>query len=81
MLVLNEPTRGVDVGARVEIHRYLRGEADAGAAILWVTSEVEEAVLVSDRLLVMRDGAIVGELTGGSKTQGNALSLATKEAA
>lgn len=81
VLVLNEPTRGVDVGARVEIHRYLRGEADDGAAILWVTSDVEEAVLVSDRLLVMRDGAIVGELTGAAKTQANALSLATTEAA
>jgi ribose transport system ATP-binding protein len=79
VLVLNEPTRGVDVGARFEIHRYLRAEADAGAAILWVTSDVEEAVLVSDRLLVMRDGAITGELSGPAKTQANALSLATKE--
>ena len=81
VLVLNEPTRGVDVGARAEIHRYLRDEADAGAAILWVTSDAEEAVLVSDRLLVMRDGAIVGELFGSAMTQGNALMLATKEAA
>jgi ribose transport system ATP-binding protein len=81
VLVLNEPTRGVDVGARVEIHRYLSSEANAGAAILWVTSDVEEAVLVSDRLLVMRDGAIVGELTGAAKTQANALHLATREAA
>jgi ABC-type sugar transport system ATPase subunit len=81
VLVLNEPTRGVDVGARAEIHRYLRGEADAGAAILWVTSDAEEAVVVSDRLLVMRDGAIVGELTGSDMTQRNALMLATKEAA
>jgi len=81
VLVLNEPTRGVDVGARVEIHRYLSAEANAGAAILWVTSDVEEAVLVSDRLLVMRDGVIVGELTGAAKTQANALHLATQEAA
>ncbi|MCP9486030.1 MAG: sugar ABC transporter ATP-binding protein [Gaiellaceae bacterium MAG52_C11] len=81
VLVLNEPTRGVDVGARAEIHRYLRNEADAGAAILWVTSDAEEAVLVSDRLLVMRDGAIVGELSGPAMTQTNALMLATKEAA
>jgi ABC-type sugar transport system ATPase subunit len=81
VLILNEPTRGVDVGARVEIHRYLSSEANAGAAILWVTSDVEEAVLVSDRLLVMRDGVIVGELTGAAKTQANALHLATQEAA
>jgi ABC-type sugar transport system ATPase subunit len=81
VLVLNEPTRGVDVGARVEIHRYLSSEANAGAAILWVTSDVEEAVLVSDRLLVMRDGVVVGELTGTAMTQANALHLATQEAA
>lgn len=81
VLVLNEPTRGVDVGARAEIHRYLRSEADAGAAILWVTSDAEEAVVVSDRLLVMREGAIVGELSGSTMTQRNALTLATQEAA
>jgi ABC-type sugar transport system ATPase subunit len=81
ILVLNEPTRGVDVGARAEIHRYLREEAkERGTAVLWVTSEVEEAVLVSDRILVMRDGVVVGELHGDAKTQANALALATEEA-
>jgi ribose transport system ATP-binding protein len=77
ILVLNEPTRGVDVGARAEIHRYLRDEAQRGVAILWVTSDVEEAVLVSDRLLVMRDGRIVGELQGETMGQRRALALAT----
>src|SRR5581483_908432 len=49
VLGLQEPTRGVDVGARYEIHQYLRSIAEQGTAILWVTTDVEEAVLVADR--------------------------------
>jgi ABC-type sugar transport system ATPase subunit len=77
VVVLNEPTRGVDVGARLEIHRFLRDIASDGAAVLLVTSDIEEAVAVSDRLLIVRDGAIRGELRGPEKTQGAALRLAT----
>src|SRR5690606_18329438 len=69
--------RDPSVGARLEIHRLLRDVAVRGAAILLVTSDIEEAVAVSDRLLVMRDGAIQGELLGAEKTQGQALRLAT----
>jgi ribose transport system ATP-binding protein len=81
LLVLNEPTRGVDVGTRAQIHRYLKDEARRGTAVLWVTSDVEEAVLVSDRILVMRDGRLVGELTGSSISQARALALAAGEEA
>ena len=77
-LVLHEPTRGVDVGARIDIHRLLAGVADEGCATLVVTSDVEEAVTVSDRLIVIRDGRIVGQLTGEAMTQTNAISLATE---
>jgi ABC-type sugar transport system ATPase subunit len=77
VLVLNEPTRGVDVGTRLQIHDYLRNEARDGRSVLWVTSDVEEAVTVSDRLLIMRDGALVGELTDEAMSQARALSLAT----
>jgi ribose transport system ATP-binding protein len=80
-LVLNEPTRGVDVGTRAQIHQYIKQEARGGTSVLWVTSDIEEAVLISDRLLVMRDGSIVGELTGSARTQANALALATGEVA
>jgi ribose transport system ATP-binding protein len=80
IFVLQEPTRGVDVGARVEIHKFLRELALGGAAILLVTSDVEEAVLVSDRLLIMREGSLVGELKGSTKTQSRALALATAAA-
>jgi len=62
LLVLHEPTRGVDVGARQELHRLVRKVADDGAAILLVSSDIEEAVLLSDRLHVMRGGRIVHEI-------------------
>lgn len=81
VLVLQEPTRGVDVGARFEIHQYLRSLAEQGTAILWITTDVEEAVLVADRLVVVREGAIVAELTGKAKTQGQAVAMAAKDVA
>ncbi|KRB78481.1 hypothetical protein ASE01_04250 [Nocardioides sp. Root190] len=73
VLVAHEPTRGVDVGARREIHDALRALSDAGTAVLVVTSDVEEVVDVSDRVLVIRDGRIVGELIGEHITQDNAV--------
>ena len=81
VFALQEPTRGVDVGARVELHHFLRDLAANGVGVLMVTTDVEEAVLVTDRLLVMRDGAVVAELAGEEKTQGRALELAAGEAA
>jgi ribose transport system ATP-binding protein len=81
VLVLQEPTRGVDVGARVEIHHFLRSIAAQGTAVLWVTTDVEEAVLIADRLVVLREGTVVAELIGQKMTQGKALELATKDAA
>jgi len=81
VFALQEPTRGVDVGARVELHRFIRDVAAKGVGLLVVTTDVEEAVMLTDRLLVMRDGAIVAELVGESKTQGRALAFAAGEAA
>ena len=81
LLVLQEPTRGVDVGARVEIHRFLADIARRGCAVLLVTSDVEEAVVLSHRLIIMRDGSITGELSGPTKTQANAIALAAGKAA
>jgi ABC-type sugar transport system ATPase subunit len=62
VLVLQEPTRGVDVGARLELHRLLRALADEGTGQLLVTSDIEEAVGLSDRLLIVRDGRVVHEI-------------------
>lgn len=81
ILVLHEPTRGVDVGARAQIHALLRDTAAGGAAILAVTSDLEEAVLLADRLLIIRNGRIVRELSGEDRTQAAALSAATSVAA
>jgi ABC-type sugar transport system ATPase subunit len=75
-LVLHEPTRGVDVGARGQIHAFLRGIARGGCPTLVVTSDIEEAVDLCDRLLVVREGRIVGELSGADKTQAAAATLA-----
>ena len=62
VLIVDEPTRGVDAGAREEIHSVLRGLAARGAAVLAITSDLEEAFALSDRLLVMREGRITGAL-------------------
>ncbi len=78
VLVLHEPTRGVDIGARVQILRELRGLAAEGVACLVVSSDVEEVATVCDRVLVMRDGSIVSELRGEDVTQENALQFATR---
>jgi ribose transport system ATP-binding protein len=68
VLVVDEPTRGVDVGARAEIYAVLRSLADEGLGVLIITSDLAEALAVCDRLLVMRAGRIVGELVGDNRT-------------
>jgi general nucleoside transport system ATP-binding protein len=62
LLLVSQPTRGVDIGAIEFIHRKLIGLRDAGSAILLVSAELEEVTALADRLLVIRDGAIVGEV-------------------
>ena len=61
VLILDEPTRGIDVGARFEIYQLIRQLADRGAGILVISSEIEELIGISDRILIMRRGDIVGE--------------------
>lgn len=77
VLVLHEPTRGVDIGARLQIHEHLRELASAGMACLLITSDVEEVVAVSDRILVMRDGLVTAELRGADRSQQNTIAYAT----
>ena len=73
VLVLIEPTRGVDVGARQDIYAALRKLAEAGVAVLIATSDYEEAVQVADRVYVMAKGRMVTELTGSAVTSGRLL--------
>jgi ABC-type sugar transport system ATPase subunit len=75
VLIADEPTRGVDVGARAEIYNALRGLAAKGTAVLVITSDLSEAMALCDRLLVMREGRIVGELAGSDRTPERAASL------
>ena len=65
VLVLHEPTRGIDVGAKAEIYAILRGIAAEGVAIILITSEIAELIVNADRVLVMRNGRISGDLTAG----------------
>jgi ribose transport system ATP-binding protein len=69
VLILDEPTRGVDVGARAEIHRLIRTLAAEGMAVLVISSEPEELPDMCDRALVMAEGRIVGELAGEELTR------------
>ncbi len=77
VLLLDEPTRGVDVGARLEIHRRLAALAGDGLAILFASSEMEEVLALADRLLVMHDGRIAGELLRDELSEEAVLQLAT----
>ncbi|MBN9502880.1 MAG: hypothetical protein BGO01_20350 [Armatimonadetes bacterium 55-13] len=63
VLMVDEPTRGVDIGAKTEIHDILREIAEAGKAVLMVSSELPELLKMATRILVFRNGEIVGELT------------------
>jgi len=76
-LLFDEPTRGVDVGAKGEIYALMRGLADRGVAVLMVSSDMEEVVGVSDRVAVMHEGRIAGVLERGEVNEPNVLRLAT----
>nr|MBA3337232.1 sugar ABC transporter ATP-binding protein [Chloroflexia bacterium] len=66
VLLFDEPTRGIDVGAKAGIHELMRELARAGAAIVMISSDLPEVIGMSDRILVMRGGGIVAELAAGS---------------
>src|SRR5262249_29180177 len=69
ILILDEPTRGIDVSAKAEIHRLMSELAGRGLAILMISSELTEVMGMSDRILVMREGRIVAEFARGAATQ------------
>jgi ABC-type sugar transport system ATPase subunit len=66
VILLDEPTRGVDVGAKAEIHALVRRLADAGMGVVLVSSELEEVRLAADRVLVMSRGAVTAEFEAGA---------------
>jgi ribose transport system ATP-binding protein len=80
VLILDEPTRGVDVGAKAEIYALIQQLIDKGMVVLFISSELPEIVGVCDRVLVMREGEITGEVggtTGIEITQQNIMKFAT----
>ena len=81
ILIMDEPTRGIDIGAKAEVHHLMSDLAKQGVAILMISSELPEVLGMSDRILVMRQGRIAGELSRVEATQEKIMSLATGVAA
>ena len=77
LLIFDEPTRGIDVGTKAEIWQLMRDLADQGKAILMISSELPEIVGISDRIVVMHRGCMVGELPGETATEEKVMMLAT----
>lgn len=77
VIILDEPTRGVDVGAKTEIHQLIDKLAGSGRAVLLISSDLPEVLGMSDRILVMHHGAIAAELHGNAMTQDNVMLAAS----
>jgi len=77
LLLLDEPTRGIDVGSKQEIYRLMEELAAGGVAILFVSSEMEEVLGMADRALVMHEGVITGELARDQLNEEAVMQLAT----
>ena len=78
VLLLDEPTRGIDVGAKQEIYGLMENLAESGVAILFASSEMEEILGMSDRALVMHEGQITGELSRDELSEESIMQLATR---
>jgi ribose transport system ATP-binding protein len=75
MVMLDDPTRGIDVGAKAEVHRVVRGLAAEGLGVLMTSSELEEVVELSDRLVVLDEGRVTGELETAGRDSDDVLAL------
>ena len=79
ILILNDPARGIDVGAKSEIHQLMRNLADEGLAILMISSELPEVLGMSDRVLVMNNGTITKEFSKEHATPENVGAIMTQK--
>ena len=77
VLIVDEPTRGVDVGAKSEIYFLLRSLAAEGVGIIVISSDLPEVLGLSDRILVMRQGSLVGEFARSEANEENIIACAT----
>ena len=78
ILIMDEPTRGIDVGAKYEIYQIMIELAKQGKAIVMISSEMAELIGMSDRIVVMCDGRVTGEVSGEEATQENIMHYATQ---
>lgn len=76
IILLDEPTRGVDVGAKAEIYRIIDSLVDSGSSVIMVSSELPELISVSDRIMVMREGRIAGVMDASEATEENIMMMA-----
>jgi rhamnose transport system ATP-binding protein len=80
VIVMDEPTRGIDVGAKAEVHRLMGALAAQGIAILMISSELPEVLAMSDRILVLREGRLMAEFTAAEATAEKVMAAATGQA-
>jgi ABC-type sugar transport system ATPase subunit len=78
VIILDEPTRGIDVGAKYEIHSIMQNLAEQGIAIIMISSELPEILGMSDRIVVMHEGKVSGEVLKSDATPEKILSYATR---
>jgi rhamnose transport system ATP-binding protein len=81
LLIVDEPTRGIDVGTKAEVHRLLSEQAAKGTAVLMVSSDLPEVLGMADRIIVMREGRLVAEISRQNATQENVMAAAAGAAA
>jgi rhamnose transport system ATP-binding protein len=77
VLIVDEPTRGIDVGTKAEVHRLLEGLAGEGVAVLVISSELPEVLRLANRILVMREGRLVAEFTHADASEESIVAAAT----
>ena len=81
MLIVDEPTRGIDIATKAEVHHLLLQLARDGVGILMISSELPEVLLVSDRVLVMREGRLAAEFARADATEERIIAAGTGQAA
>jgi inositol transport system ATP-binding protein len=77
VLIVDEPTRGIDIGAKVEVHNLLFEMAQRGIAVIAISSELAEVLAISDRIVTMREGRITGEIDRESANEERLMTMMT----
>jgi ABC-type sugar transport system ATPase subunit len=80
VLIVDEPTRGIDVGAKVEVHNLLYELAQSGVAVIAISSELPEVLAISDRIVTMREGRVTGEINRDAATEETLMAMMTLRA-